>query len=239
MTDVKTCSIVENGVKCDSKGELRGGLCQKHYARSRPRHQAEAHLLIECQICGRKLHHLGSHLPRVHEMTSHEYRSQFPGAPLASDHIRGIRTDQKRDLDGEAYWTPQRIIRAMQRWAERTGSAPSSKDWERRRRGRVLLNPAGLRAPRRDRPSSPTVVRVFGSWSAGADVCSLADAVIPGSAEPHASTAACVTDPRRARRRCAVGSCFHPINLTKADAWMSLRYVKSSLATIAATPRAS
>jgi hypothetical protein len=122
---------------------------------------------IECLLCGRRLHVLGaSHLPRVHGMTAEQYRERFPGAPVTSPHVRAIRSDQRLDSDGPPYWTPERIIAAMRRWAERTGRPPGANDWRRRSR-RTGPSSENFTTPGRDHPHAATVAAVFGSWMAG------------------------------------------------------------------------
>lgn len=123
-----------------------------------------------CLICGRELHFLGSHL-RVHSLTSADYWQLFPGAPLVSDNLRAIRTAQKRDRDGDPYWTADRIIAAMRAWAGRTGSTPTYAQWGRRRKTKT--HPSGFPAGGRSRPTAATVEKVFGSWTAAVDAAGL------------------------------------------------------------------
>jgi hypothetical protein len=51
---------------------------------------------------------------------------------------------------GPEAWTGDRIVAAIQGWAERTGRPPGAEDW---------------RQPSKDRPSTNRVIHIFGSWS--------------------------------------------------------------------------
>jgi hypothetical protein len=65
------------------------------------------------------------------------------------------------DRFGPAYWTPERIVAAMLRWARRYGRVPELRDWQRPLgNGRYLTGewrPAS-------RPAAATVKTVIGSW---------------------------------------------------------------------------
>jgi hypothetical protein len=153
---------------CDRPAKTRGW-CQMHYYRLHAivhspayrRNRQAVDEMIECLLCGRRLHALGSHL-RIHDMTVREYRARFPEAPTASAHFRALKASQRFDQLGAPYWTPERIVAAMRRWAKRTGRVPSGTDWDAGRKSR----PTGLQAPGRGRPSAAMVKHVFGSWSA-------------------------------------------------------------------------
>lgn len=119
---------------------------------------------IACRICGLPVHSLGAHLPAAHGIDSREYLRRYPGSPIVSEHMRAIHLDLYADRHGAPYWTPERIVAAMQRWAERTGEPPRRKDWQRSA-GRRLLILSGDR-PRTSRPNASQVAAVFGSWSA-------------------------------------------------------------------------
>ena len=81
------------------------------------------------------------------------------------------RRDLWADQFGEPYWNRERIIRAFQRHAERTGWAPAPRDWERKA---SRMKP-GWRLARPGRPSRETVIAHFGSWSAAVKAAGLAD----------------------------------------------------------------
>lgn len=67
---------------------------------------------------------------------------------------RCVRCANVRIGAGRTYWTVDRIIAAMHAWHAEHGRPPVPTDW--------------LRAdPERRWPSFTTVVRAFGSWSAG------------------------------------------------------------------------
>lgn len=52
---------------------------------------------VKCRLCGDVMHNLGTHLPRIHGITSREYRERFPGAALVGPNYKGIRNDITRD----------------------------------------------------------------------------------------------------------------------------------------------
>jgi len=120
--------------------------------------------MVACQICGVERHRLAPHLRHAHGLSSSEYLLEHPGAPLTSEHVRAIAADLFRDFHGPPYWTRDRIVAAIQRWARRTGKPPTRVAWEQPLRG--LLSAEGPVEPKH-RPSAATVVKVFGSWSAG------------------------------------------------------------------------
>ena len=126
----------------------------------------EVHLAIPCCLCGRRLHCLGKHLAMVHGITGEEYRQQFPGAPLVSDHFRAVSGDLYLDRFGTlGTWTRERIIKAIQVWAETHGRPPRQKDWNRRARWkRDAMGPTPCYVMH---PTSGMVAAVFGSFGAG------------------------------------------------------------------------
>jgi hypothetical protein len=150
---------------------------------------------IECLLCGCRRHHLGHHLPSAHGMTTRQYRERFPEAPTTSAHFRAIRADKKLDRDGVAYWTPERIVAAMRRWAQRTGRPPSCLEWSRGRR--IRYTGSGLIGASADRPSEARVRQVFGSWSAALIAADLGP---PRRRGPRRK-------PRPKPRTCAVPGC--------------------------------
>jgi len=73
-----------------------------------------------------------------------------------------LRRDYWIDRFGQPYWTEERIVAAIRRWAERTGRPPLYTEWLRGRRGYT----PHVNNRRSDRPSAATVLKVFGRWSA-------------------------------------------------------------------------
>jgi hypothetical protein len=133
-----------------------------HAERRTPQLRSSSQGLISCRICGVERHILARHLRASHGLSSAEYRRLHPGAPIVSEHYRGISADRKIDEQGEPYWTRERILRALQRDAKARGKAPSSTEWRR------ALGVQQLAFSRRGqrRPSLSTVLLVFGSWNA-------------------------------------------------------------------------
>jgi Homing endonuclease associated repeat len=80
------------------------------------------------------------------------------------DFMALVSREQWIDRYGEPYWTEERIIQAIQRWAERhDGEPPAAHEWRRKRQRD--LRPMLGNGPG-SRPSACTVYRVFGSWNA-------------------------------------------------------------------------
>jgi Homing endonuclease associated repeat len=178
MSTGKTCSIED----CE-RPSSRGGLCGMHYKRSRPAPgQQEADLTITCLICGRRLHNLASHLPRVHGIDSHEYLRRNPGAPLVSEHLRLALSDITLDRHGEPHWTRERIVIALKAWTRKNGRQPTADDWRRPRGARNRFDP--LWTPG-SRPDQSVVQRVFGSWNAAMLAAGLDPRRPSGSRQTH------------------------------------------------------
>jgi len=117
-----------------------------------------------CLVCGTRLHCLPRHLSAAHGIDSREYRRRFPGAPLASPHFRAVSADLMVDRIGPTYWTDERIIAAIQRWArEHDGEPPRMQDWGR---GGTSLDRGVWGTTSRSRPTRNLVVIRFGTWGA-------------------------------------------------------------------------
>jgi Homing endonuclease associated repeat len=79
----------------------------------------------------------------------------------SSPEYAAIRRDILIDRFGEPYWTRERIIAAIQRWAKRTGKPPTCDQWARPLPGRTSsFGPAS-----KSRPSAAMVKKVFGTWN--------------------------------------------------------------------------
>jgi hypothetical protein len=157
---------------------------------------------IICCICGRELLIFGSHLRYAHSIDVAEYRRRFPDAPTVSSSEREVRRDlfaDQRDRPGEAkYWTKQRIITAIRRWAaQREGRPPTKAQWWRAE-GVAPFD----RIP--ERPSVYTVVSRFGSWSAAIEAAGF---------EPRGRGA----QPGQVQAHCKRG---HPLIGPKADVYV-------------------
>lgn len=157
---------------------------------------------IICRLCGRRLRIFGSHLRWAHGIEVGEYRRRFPDAPTVADSEREVRQDlfaDQRDRPGEAvYWTEQRIITAIRRWAaQRGGKPPTKAQW-----WRVESVPRWAHIP--ERPSVSTVVSRFGTWSA---------AIAAAGFEPRTRG----RQPGAIKRRCKRG---HPLHGPKADVYI-------------------
>lgn len=70
----------------------------------------------------------------------------YASSPTLCKDCAGIRCHEQR------YWTSERIIKSIQRWASERGQPPSARDW--------------LVFPHKGFPGVPTVQREFGTWAA-------------------------------------------------------------------------
>jgi hypothetical protein len=123
---------------------------------------------VQCLICGDVFRQLWSHLP-VHGLSIKEYCKRFPDAETFNSDWSAIRRDIFVDRIGQSYWTRERVIASLQRWANRRGRTPMLREWEIGNRP----TSSGWTKPRKDRPSAYTVRVVFGSWSAAIDAAGL------------------------------------------------------------------
>lgn len=67
---------------------------------------------VTCQICGREMRHLCSHLPRVHDISAEEYRMDFPSAEILSESTLVLqcklgRSQQHGPRPWEPVWSPE------------------------------------------------------------------------------------------------------------------------------------
>lgn len=120
---------------------------------------------IVCQICGERLRIFGSHLRWAHNMDVREYRRRYPGAETISPSEREVRralfSDRQGTPDEPQYWTRERVVSSIQRWAaQRGGRPPTKSQWWRPMKVESPLRRA------RERPSVYAVVSAFGTWSA-------------------------------------------------------------------------
>lgn len=89
--------------------------------------------------------------------------------PMGSDEQRGAVREILRDRVGEFPWTEERIIAAIKRWHRRTGRAPSYRDWHKP----TGVGPFLVSSRTASRPSTGTVRKVFGSWSAAMEAAGM------------------------------------------------------------------
>ena len=93
-----------------------------------------------------------------------ERKRRKNGANVRSSPEYGaLRRDILIDRIGEPYWTGERIIAAIQRWAKRTGKPPTADQWSR-----PLTTLAARRlgmASSKSRPSAALVKKMFGTWN--------------------------------------------------------------------------
>jgi Homing endonuclease associated repeat len=74
-----------------------------------------------------------------------------------------VRTSDEGLPGSPAWWTGDRIVAAIQAWAQRTGEPPTAREWKRPPSSPVN---AGEGVPTgNSRPTTRRVIRVFGSWS--------------------------------------------------------------------------
>jgi hypothetical protein len=123
-------------------------------------------LTFACRICGKQLRAMGRHATQMHGITAREYQRRFPGAPVTSENYRGIKAGQLHDRGLVRYWTRDRVIKAIQAWAHRTGAPPTYKEWTRSRQN-------GYRWRGKRRPSAFHVRKLFGSWNAAIEAAGL------------------------------------------------------------------
>jgi hypothetical protein len=71
-----------------------------HVERRRPQLRSSSRGLISCRICGLERHILARHLRASHGLSPAEYLRLHPGAPVVSEHYRGISADRKLDEQG-------------------------------------------------------------------------------------------------------------------------------------------
>jgi hypothetical protein len=88
----------------------------------------------------------------------------YPWRPRTDDERRYSAMIVEDRLGHPAYWTAERIIAALQRWARKHGRPPSAEDWRRALGSERYLT--GRWRPR-SRPSTTRVADVFGSWTEG------------------------------------------------------------------------
>ncbi len=70
---------------------------------------------VRCEICGRELRTVGSHLRKVHEVTAEDYLEEFPWAETCSEEQRANKRNQMtrkrlRMPHWEPIWTPEYIL---------------------------------------------------------------------------------------------------------------------------------
>lgn len=73
---------------------------------------------VTCQICGKEFRHLTTHLPRVHEVSTDEYKLSFPGEYLHSESLRASRSDSMFSQNPlmkhwEPLWSEEYILDRM------------------------------------------------------------------------------------------------------------------------------
>lgn len=105
---------------------------------------------VTCQVCGKELKSLTTHLP-LHEVSTEEYRSSFPGEYLHSEALRAKRSDSLLARDPllehwEPLWSHEYILDRIH---------------ELFRRG-IPLNDRYLHAS--DRAFEAVATKYFGSW---------------------------------------------------------------------------
>lgn len=57
--------------------------------------------LVACRLCGVRLRRLGGHLQAFHQLSTVEYRRQFPGEPTAAAGLRGYYSELWHDTRGQ------------------------------------------------------------------------------------------------------------------------------------------
>jgi hypothetical protein len=171
-------------------GRTCGRYCSpacKRRARSRPTPTDGG---VRCEVCGDVFRNLGPHLI-LHGLNSRTYRQRFPGAATVNEDVRVISRDQLADRVGSAYWTPERIIRAIVADTERRGRPPTAPEWDTRK-GAVNRS-FGWRG---DRPSASRTAKVFGSWMAALEAAGVADQAKMNRAKTHCKHGHPLTGPR-------------------------------------------
>ena len=137
---------------------------------------------VECRLCARSFTSLGSHLARRHQMSAKSYREMFPGAGTVADNYRAWHRELWIDRTGQRpYWTPERIVRALQRWTQDHGRPPTAFEWGARRNLPDEKRVSATRQRRRQGvqarwqrwPTYGTVRAVFGSWGAALEAAGL------------------------------------------------------------------
>lgn len=117
-----------------------------------------------CKRCYGRRRYSG---PNRAAMLERRRRSRGAGARRGTADYAAMRREFWIDANGQPYWTQERIIRCIRRFAEKHGRAPTAHEWSRGRRRYRRKSGSTLAANRRsDRPSLQTVFNVFGSWNA-------------------------------------------------------------------------
>jgi hypothetical protein len=91
---------------------------------------------------------------------------------------------EKLRPESPGWWTGDRIVAAIQAWAQRTGQPPTSEEW--RQPLSAPVNTADGLARRSSRPTTARVIRVFGSWSESIEAAGF-HAAPPGQATQEAT----------------------------------------------------
>lgn len=183
MRKCATCGLPFWGRTC---GRYCSADCKRR-ARARPTPTDGG---VACRICGESFRNLGGHLP-IHGLDSKAYRERFPDAPVANEDVRAIAREQLVDRVGPAFWTRERIIRALQADAERRGRPPTAQEWDTRKG--AANRPFGWRG---DRPGASRAARVFGSWRAALEAAGLAGQAKMNRAKTHCKHGHPLTGPR-------------------------------------------
>lgn len=107
---------------------------------------------------------LGCSVQHASHLVKFEPAPKPPKRIVDPEEFRAGCRDGLADRGYPVHWTPERIVAALQREAKRRGRAPTCKEWMKPN-GRPLR--FGKPWTPGHRPTTATVVRVFGSWTAG------------------------------------------------------------------------